>query len=92
MKWATCNIGANKPEEYGNYYGWGEPTGTDVFDDSEPVDKLNKRFPARADRFLPPYSIINTSRDIANYNWGENGGCLQKRSPRTYRQMRDTIS
>ncbi|MDU0981528.1 MAG: hypothetical protein E7A68_21230 [Phocaeicola vulgatus] len=71
VKWATCNIGANKPEEYGNYYGWGEPTGTDVFDDSEPVDKLNKRFPARADRFLPPYSIINTSRDIANYNWGE---------------------
>lgn len=24
VKWATCNIGANKPEEYGNYYAWGE--------------------------------------------------------------------
>ena len=22
--WATCNIGANSPEEYGNYYAWGE--------------------------------------------------------------------
>lgn len=22
--WATCNIGANKPEDYGNYYAWGE--------------------------------------------------------------------
>ena len=22
--WATCNIGATKPEEYGNYYAWGE--------------------------------------------------------------------
>ena len=22
--WATCNIGANKPEDYGNYYEWGE--------------------------------------------------------------------
>ena len=22
--WATCNVGANKPEEYGNYYAWGE--------------------------------------------------------------------
>ncbi len=22
--WATCNIGANRPEEYGNYYAWGE--------------------------------------------------------------------
>lgn len=23
-KWATCNIGASRPEEYGNYYAWGE--------------------------------------------------------------------
>ncbi|MBR1513187.1 MAG: protein kinase [Bacteroidales bacterium] len=22
--WATCNIGASKPEGYGNYYAWGE--------------------------------------------------------------------
>lgn len=22
--WATCNIGASKPEEYGGYYAWGE--------------------------------------------------------------------
>ncbi|MCF0186780.1 MAG: hypothetical protein HUJ98_09880, partial [Bacteroidaceae bacterium] len=21
--WATCNVGATKPEEYGLYYGWG---------------------------------------------------------------------
>ena len=25
-KWATCNVGATKPEEYGNYYAWGETT------------------------------------------------------------------
>ena len=24
LKWATCNIGASKPEEYGDYYAWGE--------------------------------------------------------------------
>ena len=24
LKWASCNIGTNKPEEYGNYYAWGE--------------------------------------------------------------------
>lgn len=22
--WATCNVGANSPEDYGNYYAWGE--------------------------------------------------------------------
>ena len=24
IKWATCNVGANTPEEYGGYYAWGE--------------------------------------------------------------------
>ena len=27
LLWATCNLGASKPEEYGFYYGWG----TDVY-------------------------------------------------------------
>ena len=22
--WATCNVGATIPEEYGNYFAWGE--------------------------------------------------------------------
>ena len=24
VNWATCNVGAEKPEEYGDYYAWGE--------------------------------------------------------------------
>ena len=24
IKWATCNLGASKPEEYGDYYAWAE--------------------------------------------------------------------
>ena len=24
VKWATCNVGANAPEEYGDYFAWGE--------------------------------------------------------------------
>ena len=24
IKWATCNVGATKPEDYGGYYAWGE--------------------------------------------------------------------
>ena len=24
LKWATCNLGASKPEEFGDYYAWGE--------------------------------------------------------------------
>mgnify|MGYP006916121989 CR=1 FL=1 len=25
--WATCNVGASKPEEYGDYFAWGETSG-----------------------------------------------------------------
>lgn len=24
LKWATCNVGANNPEEFGDYFAWGE--------------------------------------------------------------------
>ena len=32
VNWATCNIGASKPEEYGNYYAWGETQAKDKDD------------------------------------------------------------
>ena len=34
VKWATFNLGASKPEEYGNYYAWGEitPKSTYIWD------------------------------------------------------------
>ena len=30
-KWAACNLGATKPEEYGDYYAWGETEGKTSF-------------------------------------------------------------
>ncbi|MBQ9523668.1 MAG: hypothetical protein IJR69_00880 [Bacteroidaceae bacterium] len=30
--WATCNVGATKPEEYGDYFSWGETTPKIFFD------------------------------------------------------------
>ena len=29
--WATCNIGANAPEEYGDYFAWGETAPKEVY-------------------------------------------------------------
>ena len=29
--WATCNIGASKPEDYGDYFAWGETTSKDSY-------------------------------------------------------------
>ena len=30
--WATCNIGATKPEEFGDYFAWGETEPKEVYD------------------------------------------------------------
>lgn len=33
VKWATCNLGANAPEEFGDYYAWGETRPKETFTD-----------------------------------------------------------
>ena len=30
--WATCNLGASSPEEYGDYYAWGETSAKETYD------------------------------------------------------------
>lgn len=37
LKWATCNVGANNPLEYGNYYAWGETTPKSIYMDSNSI-------------------------------------------------------
>ena len=32
LLWATCNVGANSPEENGDYFAWGETTPKDHYD------------------------------------------------------------
>lgn len=36
LRWATCNVGAETPEDYGDYFAWGEltPKGTYNIDNS----------------------------------------------------------
>ena len=38
LKWATCNVGATSPEEYGNYYAWGETATKETYDWSNYFD------------------------------------------------------
>ncbi len=32
LKWATCNVGADSPEEYGDYFAWGETSPKTTYD------------------------------------------------------------
>ena len=60
VKWATCNVGANSPEEYGNYYVWGETS-----------TKSKYRYD-NCKTYERSMSDIrgNSSYDAARANWG----------------------
>lgn len=63
-KWASCNVGANKPEEYGDYYAWGETTTKKEYtDDNYLYYKNGKYLNIGAD-------ISGTQYDVARAKWG----------------------
>jgi len=57
VKWATCNIGATTPTEYGNYYSWEE-----TINQRKYIHKSNIRLLQYIDRHL----YINRRRHIAH--------------------------
>ena len=62
LKWATCNVGADSPEEYGDYYAWGE-----VKTKSEYTEENCKTYEKSIDNFYgePTY-------DVARKKWGSS--------------------
>lgn len=74
VKWAGCNIGATKPEEYGGLYGWGDPTGehTEWAGDYEPFSEEMKTVYGYYGGYGDNISnITGTSLDIAKAKWGD---------------------
>ena len=59
VMWATCNVGADSPGEYGNYYAWGETIVKSNYSSlgCETWQKLVG-------------NIGGTSRDVAHVKWG----------------------
>ena len=60
VKWATCNVGANTPEEYGNYYAWGETSTKSRYDEDNCKTWERSMSDIRG----------NSSYDAARANWG----------------------
>lgn len=71
VKWATCNVGASKPEEYGEYYAWGETTTKNdfYFDNNKWYDQINKLYTKynSTDNKLE----LEKSDDVAYMKWGK---------------------
>jgi uncharacterized protein (TIGR02145 family) len=67
VKWASCNLGASSPEEYGDYYAWGETkTKDDYSSDTYNYDDAVRNTMISNDR-----SIAGTEYDVAHVKLGD---------------------
>ena len=81
--WATCNMGASKPEEFGDYFAWGETTTKSTYDwsnykwckgDGHTITKYCK--PGLTDNdygyngFTDNLTELQPEDDAATANWG----------------------
>lgn len=80
VKWASCNLGATKPEEFGNYYAWGETTAKSEYtwetykygSDYDALKKYCSNASYGKDGFSDELTALSTSDDAATKNWGSN--------------------
>ena len=76
VKWATCNVGANGPEEYGDYFAWGEVEPKDEYNwgtykwcngSYNTLIKYNTDSPYGT---VDNKTTLDLSDDAARANWG----------------------
>ena len=75
--WATMNIGANNPEEYGDYFAWGETMSkgnysweTYIWMIFSPYGKLTKYCTSSTDGIVDDKTELEPEDDAAYMNWG----------------------
>lgn len=71
IKWATTNVGANAPEEYGDYFAWGETSPKSSYDWRNCFDCLDDMGYSWSSYYVGGHTRISPSsgHDTARENW-----------------------
>ncbi len=81
IKWASCNVGATQPEDYGNYYAWGEVVPKDDYSwetykyangSSSTLTKYCNNASYGDNGFTDGKTTLDLEDDVAHVNWGGN--------------------
>ena len=70
LKWATCNVGANSPEDYGNYYAWGETTTKSTYTEDNSLTYGLNESQLQSQGYIDGSGNLTPSHDAATANWG----------------------
>ena len=76
VKWATCNVGATSPEDYGDYFAWGETKSKEIYDWSMyeycngTYTTLTKYCTDATYGAIDNKTILEPIDDAATANWG----------------------
>ena len=86
--WATCNVGASLPEDYGDYFAWGETLSKDIYDwntykycngSNNTLTKYCNNPTYGYNGFTDNLTMLQASDDAATANWG-SGWCMPTES------------
>lgn len=79
VKWATCNVGANSPEESGDFFAWGEVEPKEIYNwntyklctalNNDPVELL-KYITDDVYGIIDNKTVLDSEDDAATANWG----------------------
>jgi hypothetical protein len=70
VNWATCNVGATTPEEYGDYFAWGETSTKETYDeDNCPTYGLSIS-QLQSQGYIDSEGNLTPQYDAARANWG----------------------
>ena len=70
LKWATCNVGASSPEDYGNYYAWGETTTKSTYTEDNSLTYGLSKSQLQSQGYIDGSGNLTPSHDAATANWG----------------------
>ncbi len=77
VKWATCNVGASSPEEYGLYFAWGETEGYTGITDTKKFAWSDYKYGTSSSNLTKYNStdgktVLELTDDAAHVNMGGN--------------------
>ena len=79
VKWATCNVGATTPEDYGDYFAWGETTPKKnyywtTYKYCKGMDETMTKYCHNSNYgyngFTDNKLVLDPKDDVAHVNWG----------------------